>query len=75
MIVKISGQGVALPQEDRVPNGHVALLRGKTAVFGVRLCRIVLLLRQKFELQLVPQGHNELLEIGYIKDSSELDPL
>jgi transposase len=50
-----SGQMKVLLQEDRVPGGHVALLRGKTAVFGVRLCRIVLRLRQKFELQLVPQ--------------------
>ncbi|GBN97221.1 hypothetical protein AVEN_142854-1 [Araneus ventricosus] len=34
MIVGSSGQGKVLPQEDRVPDGHVALLRGKTAVFG-----------------------------------------
>lgn len=35
MNVGSSGQGKALPQEDRVPGGHVALLSGKTAVFGV----------------------------------------
>ncbi|GBM16360.1 hypothetical protein AVEN_28320-1 [Araneus ventricosus] len=29
MIVGSSGQGKVLPQEDRVPGGHVALLRGK----------------------------------------------
>ncbi|GBN31908.1 hypothetical protein AVEN_236558-1 [Araneus ventricosus] len=39
----------------RVPGGHVALLREKTAVFGVWLWSIVLRLRQKFELQLAPQ--------------------
>ncbi|GBN85764.1 hypothetical protein AVEN_84072-1 [Araneus ventricosus] len=55
MIVDSSGQGKVLPQEDRVPGGHVALLRGKTAVFGVWLRRVVLRLRQKFELQLAPQ--------------------
>ncbi|GBL96936.1 hypothetical protein AVEN_182517-1 [Araneus ventricosus] len=37
MIVGSSGQGKVLPQEDRVQGGHVALLRGKTAVFGVWL--------------------------------------
>ncbi|GFW26131.1 hypothetical protein TNCV_3396271 [Trichonephila clavipes] len=26
---------MVLPQEDRIPGGHVAVLRGKTAVFGV----------------------------------------
>ncbi|GFS57899.1 hypothetical protein TNCV_2909741 [Trichonephila clavipes] len=36
-------------------------------MFSVWLCRIVQLLRQKFELQLVPQCSNELLEIGYFK--------
>ncbi|GBN16304.1 hypothetical protein AVEN_221882-1 [Araneus ventricosus] len=35
MIVGSSGQGKVLSQEDRVPGGHVALLRGKTVVFGV----------------------------------------
>ncbi|GBN29733.1 hypothetical protein AVEN_158406-1 [Araneus ventricosus] len=55
MIVGSGGQGKVLHQEDRVPGGHVALLRGKTALFGVWLLRIVLRLRQKFELQLVPQ--------------------
>ncbi|GFW56428.1 uncharacterized protein TNCV_2089351 [Trichonephila clavipes] len=49
MIVGSSGQGVVLPQEDRVPGGHAALLSGKTAIFGVRLWCIVLRLRQKFE--------------------------
>ncbi|GFV80699.1 transposable element Tc1 transposase [Trichonephila clavipes] len=36
MIVESIGQGMVLPQEERIPGGHVALLRGKTAVFGVR---------------------------------------
>ncbi|GFY04549.1 transposable element Tcb2 transposase [Trichonephila clavipes] len=31
MIVGCSGQGMVLPQENRIPGGHVALLRG-TAV-------------------------------------------
>ncbi|GBM08582.1 hypothetical protein AVEN_52431-1 [Araneus ventricosus] len=31
------GKGKVLPQEDRVSGGHVALLRGKTAVFSVWL--------------------------------------
>ncbi|GFY31832.1 hypothetical protein TNCV_4201401 [Trichonephila clavipes] len=39
MIVGSSGQGMVLSQVDRVPGGHVALLRG---VIGVRLWRIVL---------------------------------
>ncbi|GBM73563.1 hypothetical protein AVEN_98793-1 [Araneus ventricosus] len=42
LIVGSSGQGKVLPQEDRVPGGYVALLRAKTAVFGVCLWRIVL---------------------------------
>ncbi|GFT16889.1 uncharacterized protein TNCV_3193561 [Trichonephila clavipes] len=65
-----SGQGMVLPQEDRVSSGHVALLRGKIKVLGVRLWRIVLWLRQKFEMQLIPRWHNVLLEIGYFKGSS-----
>ncbi|GBL82564.1 hypothetical protein AVEN_263657-1 [Araneus ventricosus] len=72
MIVGSSGRGKVLPQEDRVPGGHVAVLRGKTAVFGAWLWRIVLRLRQKFELQL---AHNKLLQFGYFKDSSEPDAL
>ncbi|GFV66302.1 uncharacterized protein TNCV_2737161 [Trichonephila clavipes] len=55
MILGSSGQVLTLPQEDRIRGGHVELLRGKTPVFDVRLWRITLLLRQKFELQLVPQ--------------------
>ncbi|GBN49766.1 hypothetical protein AVEN_36003-1 [Araneus ventricosus] len=55
MSLDSSGQGKVLPQEDLVKGGHVALLRGKTAVFSVWLWRIVLRLRQKFELQLAPQ--------------------
>ncbi|GBN35713.1 Transposable element Tc1 transposase [Araneus ventricosus] len=51
MIVGCGGQGMVQPQEDRVPGGLVALLRGKTAAFDVQLCRIVLRLLQKFELQ------------------------
>ncbi|GFU68289.1 hypothetical protein TNCV_834161 [Trichonephila clavipes] len=35
-------QAMVLHQEDRVPDGHVALLRGKTTVIGVRLWSIVL---------------------------------
>ncbi|GFV15498.1 uncharacterized protein TNCV_4835241 [Trichonephila clavipes] len=42
-----NGQGIVLLQEDRVPGGHVARLKGKTAVFSVRLRRIVLRLLQK----------------------------
>ncbi|GFX10510.1 hypothetical protein TNCV_2583321 [Trichonephila clavipes] len=64
MIVGSIGQGMVPPKEDRVSGSHVAL-------YGVRLGRIVLRLRQKFELQLIPQGHNALIEIGYFKDSSE----
>ncbi|GFV54573.1 uncharacterized protein TNCV_955541 [Trichonephila clavipes] len=58
----------------RIPglNRHITLLRGKTAVFGVRLWRIVLRLRQKFELQLVPQRHNELLELSYFKETAPI---
>ena len=37
MVVGSSDLGRVLAQVDRVPGGHVALLRGKTAVFGVRL--------------------------------------
>ncbi|PRD25479.1 UNVERIFIED_CONTAM: Translation factor GUF1-like protein [Trichonephila clavipes] len=43
-----NGQGMVLPQEDGVPSGHVALLRRKTAVFNVRLWRIVRRLRLQF---------------------------
>ncbi|GBL84827.1 hypothetical protein AVEN_93856-1 [Araneus ventricosus] len=77
MLVGSSGQGKVLPQEDWVPGGHVALLRGKTTVFRVWLWRIVLRLKQKFELQLAPQRHNELLKIGYFKDScaATVDPV
>ncbi|GBM88097.1 hypothetical protein AVEN_190494-1 [Araneus ventricosus] len=42
MIIGSSGQGKVLTQEDRVTGGYVALLRGKTAVFGVWLWRIEL---------------------------------
>ena len=37
MVVGSSGQGRVFLQVDRVPGGDVALLRGKTAVFGIRL--------------------------------------
>ncbi|GFU74218.1 calcitonin receptor [Trichonephila clavipes] len=70
-IVGRSDQEMVLPQEDRVPGGQVALLREKTATFGIWLWHIVLRLRLKFELQLAPVWHNDLLEIGYFKDSSE----
>ncbi|GFV97978.1 hypothetical protein TNCV_5070181 [Trichonephila clavipes] len=36
----------------------------------IRLWRIIQRLRQKFELHWIAQWHNELLEIGYFKDSS-----
>ncbi|GFW35682.1 hypothetical protein TNCV_4435321 [Trichonephila clavipes] len=51
MIVGCSDQEMVLPQEDLVPRGHEALQKGKTAVFGLLLWRIVLQLQQKFELQ------------------------
>ncbi|GFU41404.1 HTH_Tnp_Tc3_2 domain-containing protein [Trichonephila clavipes] len=41
MIVGSSSQGMAVPQEDQVPGGHVALLRGKSAVYGLRARRSV----------------------------------
>ncbi|GFT65620.1 hypothetical protein TNCV_869141 [Trichonephila clavipes] len=45
-----SGQGIILPQEDRVPGDHIR--RGRmTAVFGIWLWCLVLRLRQKFEPQ------------------------
>ncbi|GFU87450.1 uncharacterized protein TNCV_2445841 [Trichonephila clavipes] len=34
MIVESSGQGMILPQEDPVPEDHLALLTGKTAYFA-----------------------------------------
>ncbi|GFU59351.1 uncharacterized protein TNCV_4198701 [Trichonephila clavipes] len=40
MLVGSNGQGMALPKEDQVPGGHIALLRGKIAVSGVLLRRI-----------------------------------
>ncbi|GFS79217.1 DDE_3 domain-containing protein [Trichonephila clavipes] len=52
MIVGSSGKYMVLPQDERVSGGHVAQLRAKTTVFGVRLWHIVLHLQQKFELQL-----------------------
>ncbi|GFU40272.1 uncharacterized protein TNCV_1733721 [Trichonephila clavipes] len=55
MIVESRGQGIVLPQKDRVSGGYVALMGRKIAVFGVRLWLIVMHLRKKFELQLVPQ--------------------
>ncbi|GFX84706.1 uncharacterized protein TNCV_725131 [Trichonephila clavipes] len=65
-----SGQKMVLPQEGWVPGGHIALMRGKTTILScIRLWRIVLRLRQNFHLQLVPQWHNELLEIVYFNDS------
>ncbi|GFW81254.1 uncharacterized protein TNCV_376021 [Trichonephila clavipes] len=54
-IVGSSGQGMVLFQDDRFPEHHVVLLRGKTGVFGVRLWRIVRRMPQEFELRLVPQ--------------------
>ncbi|GFS73595.1 hypothetical protein TNCV_3742751 [Trichonephila clavipes] len=71
IIVGISGQGMELPQADRVPRGYVARMRRKTIVFGLWLWLIVLRLLYKFELQFVPQCYNELLKIVYIKGSSE----
>ncbi|GFW26186.1 transposable element Tc1 transposase [Trichonephila clavipes] len=41
MIVLNSGQGMVLPQEDRIPGGLVALLREKTTVFSIRMIRIL----------------------------------
>lgn len=41
------GQGNILLQDDHVPGVHIVLLRGKTAVFGVKLWRNVLCLQQK----------------------------
>lgn len=38
-------------KNERVPGYHVALLRGKTAVFGVWLWHMIMRLQQKFELQ------------------------
>ncbi|GFU05051.1 DDE_3 domain-containing protein [Trichonephila clavipes] len=52
MLVGSSGQGMALTQKVQVQGGHGALLRKKTAVFGVRLWRIIMRRRQKCELQL-----------------------
>ncbi|GFY27268.1 DDE_3 domain-containing protein [Trichonephila clavipes] len=66
MIVRSSGQGKVLPQEDRVPGGHVALQRGKTAVFSARLWNIVLCERQKFKLQLL------VSDVSLMKASSNL---
>ncbi|GFX53343.1 hypothetical protein TNCV_2945831 [Trichonephila clavipes] len=52
MIFGSTGQGMVLPQEDRVPSGHVTLLKMKTIVFNLRMRLIVLRLWQKLELQL-----------------------
>lgn len=52
LIVGSSGQGKLLPKEDRVPDCHIALLRGKT---GVWLCHIVLSLQHNLELQFASQ--------------------
>ena len=74
MVVGNSGQGRVFPQEDQVPGGHVALLRGKTAAFGKQLWRIVMSLQQTFKQQfyyMVLHWHKKLLEIDYLKDSSE----
>ncbi|GFX01056.1 uncharacterized protein TNCV_4580221 [Trichonephila clavipes] len=49
MIVGSSDQGMVLPQEDRVPRFHVALLRGKITV------RLWCIMWLKFKLQLVSQ--------------------
>ncbi|GFW87224.1 uncharacterized protein TNCV_5125761 [Trichonephila clavipes] len=46
--------------------------RGTTERQDCRIRRIVLFLRHKFERQLVPQWHNELLEIGYFKSDNSI---
>ncbi|GBM39406.1 hypothetical protein AVEN_97023-1 [Araneus ventricosus] len=69
MIAGSSGQGKVQPQEDRVPGGHVALLRRKNAVFGVWLWRIVLLSGAEIRAAV----DTTVTQIGYFKDSSESD--
>lgn len=78
IIIDNSGQGKVLPKEDSVSGGHVVLLRGMTAMFGVWLERIELHLQQTFKLHLTPQWynlHNQLLQINYFKDICEPDAL
>ncbi|XP_054711203.1 zinc finger protein draculin-like [Uloborus diversus] len=71
VIVWSCGPEMVLPLEDWVLSSQVALLRGKTAVFGIRLWHIILHLRQKFKLQLVPAVTQQLTTIGYFTDSVE----
>ncbi|GFW86345.1 hypothetical protein TNCV_4331291 [Trichonephila clavipes] len=63
MTVGSGGQEKIQLQEKRVQSSHVALLRGKNAVFGECLRRIGLRLHQKFDRQRKP-GEN--LGLTYI---------
>ncbi|GFU39174.1 integrase catalytic domain-containing protein [Trichonephila clavipes] len=58
--------GLSIVPEDRVKGGHVALLRGKTTVFVVRLWRIVMRLRQKFEVQVEGNVILQNTKFGYL---------
>ncbi|GFX57832.1 uncharacterized protein TNCV_943921 [Trichonephila clavipes] len=55
-----SGQGIVLPQEDRVARGHYREGRPLFSAYGYGASYSV-------------WYHNELLETGYLKDSSEPD--
>lgn len=68
-IVINDGRG-KVRQQDLSSGGQVALLRGNT-VFGLWMWHIILRLKQKLELQLVPQLHNKILQIGFFNHSPE----
>ncbi|GFW67742.1 uncharacterized protein TNCV_3870731 [Trichonephila clavipes] len=55
MIIGSSGEGMVLPQEDRVPGRHEALLRGKPPILADGCDASYCVCDRNFELQLVPQ--------------------
>ncbi|GFY30618.1 hypothetical protein TNCV_3117801 [Trichonephila clavipes] len=76
MIAGSSGQGIVLPQGDRVPGGHETLLRGKPAVFGVQLRLIAVLVPESDETgNVISEFVNLSRQINFEMNSDDFQEL